>query len=319
VASSPTESFLDSRDDPDGQPRRAREMPLLLHSLIEFGELIRGLIEATKPKLVIEIGGETGQSAITYLAAGAEEVVCVDPMPTAELTERASNEERLTLVVDHSLKCMPSLPPSGFWVIDGDHNYSTVRAELEAILERASSEEKPLIMLHDVLWPCGRRDLYYDPTVLDDTAVHPHRWDVGPSILSETLEASGLVGSGQFAFATEAGGERNGVRTAIEDVLAARPQLTHAIVPAVFGLGVIYDLSAPWGSEVAELLRPWDRSPLLTRLELNRVSLYSRVLGLQHELERRTQQFERQARELDAQIARLRSERLAQRAEAIGD
>jgi hypothetical protein len=67
------------------------------------------------------------------------------------------------------------------------------------------------------------------------------------------------------------------------------------------------------------LLRPWDRSPLLTRLELNRIALYSKVLELQHELARRTQRFDRQVRELDAEIADLRSERLARRVEGSED
>ena len=126
-----------------------------------------------------------------------------------------------------------------------------------------------------MLWPCGRRDLYYDPEALDAADVHAHRWDDGPSILSKGLRRDGFVGDGQFAVATEEGGEKNGVRTAIEDVLAEHPHHSFAIVPAIFGLGVVYDRRAAWADRVAELLRPWDRSPLLARLELNRLALYS--------------------------------------------
>jgi hypothetical protein len=284
---SPVGPFLDTRDDPDGQARLAREMPLLLHSLREFAPLIEPLLAAVKPERIIEIGGETGQSASAYLAAGAKEVVCVDPAPSAELSDWAAGQERVTLVVDRSPGCISSLPPSDFWAIDGDHNYATVRAELEAILARPGTDGEPLILLHDVLWPCARRDMYYEPSALDPAAVHPHRWDVGPSVHSESLIAGGFVGAGQFAIGTEAGGERNGVRTAVEDMLEKRPGLAFAIVPAVFGLGVVYDRGASWADEVAELLAPWDRSPLLTRLELNRVALYSRVLELQYELDQR--------------------------------
>lgn len=282
--------FLDTRDDPHGQARLAREMPLLLHSLGEFEPLIEPLLAAVTPERVIEIGGETGQSAAAYLAAGAKEVVCVDPAPTDELSRLAEGQEGLTLVTERSPDCIPSLPRSSFWALDGDHNYATVGAELEAILARASADgEPPLILLHDVLWPCARRDLYYDPAALDAATVHPHSWDAGPSVFSESLTPSGFVSVGAYAIAIDAGGEQNGVRTAVEDVLAERPQLAFAIVPAVFGLGVVYDSGAPWAGRVAELLRPWDRSPLLTRLELNRIALYSRVLELQYELNQRTQ------------------------------
>jgi Methyltransferase domain len=279
--------FLDSRDDPDGQARLAREAPILLHSLREFAPLIEPLLAAVGPERVIEIGGETGQASVAYLEAGAGEVVCVDPAPGDELLERARNEDRLKLVRERSPDCIPSLPRSNFWAIDGDHNYVTVRAELEAVLARAGSDGEQLILFHDVLWPLARRDMYYDPGALDPTSVHPHSWEAGPSVFSESLTPSGFVGAGQYAIAVESGGERNGVRTAIEDVLEGHPQLAFAVVPAVFGLGVVYDRGAPWAGQVAELLEPWDRSPLLTRLELNRIALYSRVLELQYELAQR--------------------------------
>lgn len=305
------ETFLDSRSDPDGQARLARDVPMLLHSLGEFAPLIQALLAAVEPERVTEIGGEAGESARAYLAAGAKEVVCVDPSPGPELTQLAEEESRLTLVVDRSPGCLSSLPPSSFWAIDGDHNYATVRAELESILGR--EDGYALTLLHDVLWPCARRDQYYEPSALDPVDVRPHSWDTGPTVFSDTMQPSGFVGAGHFARADDEGGERNGVRTAVEDVLATRPRLSFAIVPAVFGLGVVYARDAPWADRVAELLAPWNRSPLLTRLELNRIALYSRVLALQHELAQRTRQHEQQARELDAQIAELRSERLALR------
>lgn len=288
-------------------------MPLLLHSLGEFAPLIRSLLAAVKPERVVEIGGEAGESARAYLEAGASQIVCVDPAPGPELTELADHEERMELVVERSPDCLPRIPASPFWVIDGDHNYATVRAELESILARPEHDAGCLILLHDVLWPWARRDLYYDPSGLTPTTVHPHDWDTGPTVFSDKMQVDGFVGLGQFAAATEAGGERNGVRTAVEDVLESRPRLAFAIVPAVFGLGVVYDRDAPWASEVTSLLKPWDRSPLLTRLELNRIALYSRVLMLKHELAQLRRQHEGQARELDAQIAELRSERLTLR------
>ncbi len=48
-------------------------------------------------------------------------------------------------------------------IIDGDHNYYTVREELRLIAERAAGAELPLLLFHDVCWPHGRRDDYFDP------------------------------------------------------------------------------------------------------------------------------------------------------------
>ena len=47
-------------------------------------------------------------------------------------------------------------------MIDGDHNYYTVSEELRLIGERAPGSELPLLLFHDVRWPHGRRDDYFD-------------------------------------------------------------------------------------------------------------------------------------------------------------
>jgi hypothetical protein len=42
-------------------------------------------------------------------------------------------------------------------------------------------------------------------------------------------------------------------------------------VPAFFGLGVIWPRDAPYAPALEEILEPWDRNPLVARLEANRV------------------------------------------------
>ena len=44
-----------------------------------------------------------------------------------------------------------------------------------------------------------------------------------------------------------------------------------SVVPAFFGFGAVWSTAAPWADEVAEVLEPWDRHPLLERMEANRV------------------------------------------------
>jgi hypothetical protein len=59
--------------------------------------------------------------------------------------------------------------------------------------------------------------------------------------------------------------------TAIEDFAGQRAELRLVVVPAFFGLAVIWPAEAPWADEVATMLEPWDANPLLARLEANRV------------------------------------------------
>ena len=60
--------------------------------------------------------------------------------------------------------------------------------------------------------------------------------------------------------------------TAIEDFMAGRDGLRLAIVPAFFGLGVLWHEDAAWAGALAAVLAPLDRNPLLVRMESNRVA-----------------------------------------------
>ncbi len=71
--------------------------------------------------------------------------------------------------------------------------------------------------------------------------------------------------------AAREGGPRNGVLTAVEDFVAARDDIGLAVIPAFFGLGVVWDRRAPWAQALAEVVEQWDGNPLLERLEANRV------------------------------------------------
>jgi hypothetical protein len=71
--------------------------------------------------------------------------------------------------------------------------------------------------------------------------------------------------------AAREGGTRNGILTAVEDVLEEQPELRFAKVPAFFGFGVIWHPEATWADAVADAVAPWDGNPILERLERNRV------------------------------------------------
>ena len=88
-------------------------------------------------------------------------VLAIDPAPKPALVELAAERQVLELIRRTSLEALPEIDLPDVVVIDGDHNYWTVTEELRLIAARASGPDLPLILLHDVGWPHGRRDDYF--------------------------------------------------------------------------------------------------------------------------------------------------------------
>lgn len=259
-------------------------VPLLIHSLAEFRQLIFECLEAADARRIVEIGGEDGTFTRELLAWGSSrdaDVVCIDPSPRAALAQLARDNDRLSLVRQPSVVALESLQPADAYLIDGDHNYFTVHQELQLIWKAASP---PVVFLHDVAWPCGRRDHYYNPDAIPPQARHDHTWDEGVVVGEPGVVPGGFRGAGQFATALKEGGPGNGVLTAVEDFLRERPELSFHVIPAIFGLGVIFDLQTPYAERLTEILAPYSSNPLLQRLEDNRLALYLAVLDLQDQL-----------------------------------
>jgi hypothetical protein len=223
---------------------------------------------------VAEIGAFAGD--LTRLLAqwagntGAR-VLAIDPAPQEPLTRLAREHPGIELIRQTSLEALPELELPDAIVIDGDHNYFTVSRELALIAERANTASMPVLLFHDVCWPHGRRDDYFDAEQLPPDARHPLIGEGGGiSPDNPGVDPRGLPFPHSAA---REGGARNGVLTAVEDFVADRPELRLAVVPAFFGFGAAWELSAPYASELARILDPWDRHPLLERLEANRVRL----------------------------------------------
>jgi predicted O-methyltransferase YrrM len=297
-----------TRDDPEVEARAAKEAPIVLHSLHEFGDVLLDALRIARPRRILEIGGEGGAFTRSLLDVEDATVVCVDPAPSDALRRLASESSRIELVEGYSPEALDGLEPCDAYIVDGDHCYAVVRRELDAI---GSVAPGALVILHDVGWPCGRRDFYYGPERLAPDEVHPHSFSKGVSIESGQLsEFGGISGVGAMAIAEAAGGERNGILTAVEDFLAGRPDLSMAFIPCIYGVAVLYPAEADWAEALRAHMAPFDGSPLLARLEANRLKLLTRVLDLQGEVERRGRQFSRATEELERRIAELSAENL---------
>ena len=176
-----------------------------------------------------------------------------------------------------SHEAIPALPEADAYIIDGDHNYYTVRRELE-LIDQTQGQKCWLAFMHDVAWPCGRRDWYYSPERLPAEHVHPHSRAGGVTLDQPGVVPWGFGNPAVVSVGLKEGGPKNGVTTAIEDFLASHPEFEFHVVPAFFGLGVICRRSAAWAKKLQAHLVPYVDNPLLARMEQNRIRLFLRVL-----------------------------------------
>ncbi len=129
----------------------------------------------------------------------------------------------------------------------------------------------PLLLFHDVCWPHARRDDYFAPDALP--AQTAGRSPARAAASRPGTRASDPRGLPFPRSAASEGGPRNGVLTAVEDFVAGRGGLRLAVVPAFFGFGVVWERAGAFAGELAQILDPLDRHPVLERLEANRVRL----------------------------------------------
>ena len=241
------------------------------HSLVHLAEILVPCLDVAGARSVVEVGayaGDLTRVLVDWAAESGARVSAIDPSPQEALVELDRTRGELELHRETSLEALAHIPLPDAAIIDGDHNYYTVSEELRLIDERAPGARLPLLLFHDVSWPHGRRDDYFAPERIPEEHRQPIAEGGGLFPGVPGVRPGGLPFRGSAA---REGGDRNGVLTAAEDFVAEREGLTLAIVPVFFGLGVIWHRDAPWSDALARLLEPWDRNPLLERLEANRV------------------------------------------------
>jgi cephalosporin hydroxylase len=206
---------------------------------------IAPVLHAAQARRVVEIGawrGETTERMLGDLGPDAELDV-IDPEPAFD---PAGHEEtfpgRYRFHRALSVDVLPTLGPMDAALIDGDHNWYTVSNELRLIAEGAKRHGTglPVLVLHDVLWPYGRRDLYYAPEQIPAEFRQP--WArAGMNLGVRRLHpAKGL--NPTMCNAEEEGGPRNGVMTGLEDFLAEHPRPVRKLVlPIYFGLAIVVE------------------------------------------------------------------------------
>lgn len=263
-----------------------------LYSMANFGDLILDALAVAHAANIVEIGAEFGEMSARLLAqarALGGSFTSIDPAPRAEFLDWVAANPAARHIAEPSLLALRHVAAADAWIVDGDHNWFTVFHELAMIRAASAQAGKPLLVfLHDVSWPCARRDFYYAPEQIPEEYRHPHSFTAGASLDWEGLRPDrGLRGHGQLALAEHEGGPRNGVLTAVEDFIADSKAgdlpLCYAHVPAALGLGVVFDATAPWAEALAAHMMPWHENRLLAVLEENRLKNYLDAVALEDE------------------------------------
>jgi len=212
--------------------------------MLAFWEgLLEPLLDALEPRSILEIGADKGTTTRALLdraAAHGAVLHVIDPKPGFDPEElRRRHPDSLAFHTALSLEVLPTLDRVDLALIDGDHNWYTVLNELR-LLERRALEQggpAPVVALHDVDWPYGRRDLYYDPETIPAEGRQPYeRRAIHPD--SDELVDDGI--NAHLANATRPAPAHSGVRGAVEDFLAESQQEWKQFdVPGQHGLAVL--------------------------------------------------------------------------------
>lgn len=204
--------------------------------------VLRDIAEAARARRLLEIGVATGlmtAKVLDYCAESDAVLYAIDPHPQVDMDEwQDRHGQRLVFHRALSLDVLGDIHDIDVALIDGDHNWFTVFHELKLIEKTALGDgtAPPLIALHDVDWPYGRRDLYYDPQTIPEAYRHPYR-KLGLVPGKDEPVVDGV--NWDLHNAITENSPRNGVRTAIED-FASQSQLDWQLsfVPGFHGLGI---------------------------------------------------------------------------------
>ncbi len=249
-------------------------------------DVIRPILEELQPTDVVEIGSEEGKTTRHLLEFARQtdaRIHCIDPSPCFDVDSWTMEfEHHFSFIELPSLVGLPSVEQFDVVLIDGDHNWYTVFNEL-LLIERLSTQigqTLPLVFLHDIGWPYGRRDLYYNPSTIPEQHRHPYaRKGISPT-------AARVVPSGGFnaklCNAIEEGGPKNGVLTAVEDYLQATEHSFEFVrIPAVFGLGILMpERLVETRPKVAQKVRAWapqEVEKFIDRLEMARIAMLTGI------------------------------------------
>jgi hypothetical protein len=257
-------------------------------SMTAFASIIFPVLEVIKPKRIGEIGAAEGgntQLLYQFVEKHHATLMTIDPSPRGTFLQWVAQcGHHVQHLLEGSLTAIPQAGDVDVWFVDGDHNWYTVYNELLLIHQLAKQHQKSLmIFMHDVGWPCGRRDMYYDPTKIPAKYLQPYASAEQGITLQHPVPITGFL-KGPY-WATQEGGAKNGVLTAVEDFLKTTPnQYEWIFIPAILGLGILIDKSHPHASEVIQFYAAFHNNPVMALMENDRINHYIAATAMQNKM-----------------------------------
>lgn len=267
-----------------------------LFSMVNYASLYLPLLKALRPKSICEIGCDAGNNS-KLLSEFCYHNDChldiVDPILPSKSDILDDSH-----VAFHQQKSVDYLKNSSkascVYFIDGDHNYSAVKQELNLINEMAEKANYPLcLFMHDTSWPWAYRDLYYSPKM--DAQNKIKYTSKGSISLYASIPCDSGLPIAKYSVIKKDGGEQNGVRKAIEDFLEKNNSWENCSIPSLYGLTVLWtpDKLSKQQKQFFEstLLHFSYFKDFLSILEWNRLALYCRIQDMDKILEKRQEEL----------------------------
>lgn len=236
--------------------------------------VIRPIIESIDADYIVEVGSDKGsntENILEYCITNDARMTAIDPFPRFDIDAfKDKYGNKFEIYTELSLERLPLLEDFDVILLDGDHNWYTVYNELKIIEKSFRDKKFPVVFLHDIGWPYGRRDLYYNPESIPADSRHPYK-KLGMYPGLTDLKKDGGLNSGLYNSIYE-NNSKNGVLTAVEDFIDESDlELSFDFVNAFHGLGILY----PKNNGMSKVIKKYivKNTNLSGIIELERVKL----------------------------------------------
>jgi len=270
--------------------------------------IIHPILSSLHPKVIVEIGSEKGKNTkrlLSYCKEHDTVLHAIDPTPRFDVEAwQQAHGDRLVFHRALSLDALPAIGCCDVLLIDGDHNWYTVYHELKIIEQQCDGPISfPLVFIHDVGWPYGRRDLYYNPDKIPESFRQPFE-KKGICLGISSLQVQGGVNA-SLNNAMQEHTPRNGVLTAVEDFLEETSfPLEWIVIPGFHDLGILFQSELrQQNPDLAALLDSWALptpiSQYVDRIEAARLAQSIQVWNLRTTLRQRDLAWRKKVKQLE--------------------
>ena len=249
--------------------------------------IISHIFNEVKPRLIVEIGSDTGLNTKKILDYCKEvenaKLISIDPSPSFDIGAMKEKYGRKFIPIkDLSLNSLKTIQNCDVVLIDGDHNWYTVYNELKLIEKNYNQKNFPIIILHDISWPYGRRDLYYNPDSIPSEFLHDYKQLGMKPNQNKLLKLGGV--NVDLNNAINENTPKNGVLTAIEDFLKQTSfKLTFYKINGFNGLGIIFPKDDSFNNFIEELVYESDIGEIVEKFYLEKLIEKNNLLNSQND------------------------------------